>query len=76
MVSAKIRSLSETRRCLRTIRDKRTLPSTILTNGKSASFMAHNYVLKGNTERNLYKRKQRRQQHGLRKTSFPKPDNS
>ena len=42
---------------LRIIRDLETTPSTILPNGQCAADIAHEYVLRENRQRNLYKKK-------------------
>lgn len=45
------------RKCLREIRNLKTLPCTVLSNGFTAEETAHVYVLKGNQRRNSQKRK-------------------
>ena len=51
------------RRCLRMIRDINTLPSTYLQHELTAADIAHAYVLKGNSNRNIRKCK-RINRHG------------
>ena len=48
--------VKQLRRCLRIIRDIRTLPLTLLPNGQTAEATAHEYLMVTNTKRNHKKK--------------------